>query len=567
MDKKILVVEDELAVQKLFVRILAECGYDVKGVDCFDAALQAMAETGFDLVISDIMLGGKSGLDLLKVAQERGCDAYFVLITGFPSLAAAQDALRHGAFDFLTKPVSKEALMRTARTVLQHKAVRDEKEQMRANLEAIFNSVQDAIITVDAGGTLLQINEPATDLCGIQPAHIGTPLAALLDSCCRHCVKILNQVVSTQQRVEPHKIVCPKRGRPAKVFTVSASPLQYGQGGCSGAVMVFKDETQLVAMERALAERRQLHRLIGSSASMRAIFSLIEDLADVETTVLITGETGTGKELVADAIHNQGRRKEGAFVRVNCAALTETLLESELFGHVRGAFTGALQERVGRFQLADKGTLFLDEIGDISPGMQVRLLRVLQERQFERVGDTKTIDVDVRVIAATNHDLQKRIAEGRFREDLYYRLKVVEIHIPPLRDRRDDIPLMLKHFIQRFNIRFKKQIEDVSEPVLQICMNYGWPGNIRELEHVVEHAFVVCRTPIIELHHLPVDFQQMSSPVATRAASIPPPDSEEASIRQALLQTNWRREEAARLLEMSRSTFFRKMRQYGISRG
>ena len=296
----------------------------------------------------------------------------------------------------------------------------------------------------------------------------------------------------------------------------------------------------------------------------------------VETTTLIIGQSGTGKELVAEAIHNQGTRKNGPMVRVNCAALTETLLESELFGHVRGAFTGAIQERVGRFQLADKGTLFLDEIGDISPALQVRLLRVLQEKNFEPVGGTTTLKVDVRVIAATNKDLSQLVKEGLFREDLLYRLKVVEIRIPPLRERKEDIPLLTEHFIQKFQSHFQKDIEKLSDSAIQALMNHAWPGNVRELEHAIEHAFVVCRHDTIDLEHLPINLHQTVQHQTVQHQTIEPsfattsqngePKTEAERLYQALETTNWRREEAADLMGMSRSTFFRRIKKHGIKK-
>ena len=566
MHERVLIVEDETAMQAMLTYILSKQGYQVSGADSYHTAVQMMAESPCDVVVSDLMLGQKTGLDLLKTFQEYGYDAYTIVITGFPTLQSAQEALRYGAFDYLTKPVRKEALVRAVELALKHKAIRDEKERLRANLEAIFYSVDNAIITVDSQFNLLEVNEAASQLCHIQTTEVGQPLESPVQHCMGECVATLKQAFIAKRKVNQRRLVCHREDKPAQVVNITASPLLNRKSHFSGAVMVISDETKLANMEKALATRHQFHRLVGKSQAMQSIFSLIEDLADVETTVLITGASGTGKELVAEAIHNQGARKDQILVRVNCAALTETLLESELFGHVKGAFTGALTHKIGRFQLANKGTLFLDEIGDISPAMQVKLLRVLQEKQFERVGDTQTIKVDVRVIAATHQNLPECIVAGKFREDLYYRLKVVEIVIPPLCQRPEDIPALVDHCIHHFNHRFHKQIDAASEAVLQIFLNHVWPGNVRELQHAIEHAFVVCRDPIITPEHLPADLQNRPSYPPQTKAIISATASEEEKILQALRQTNWRRKEAAKILGMGRSTFFRKLKKYGISK-
>jgi two-component system response regulator HydG len=289
---------------------------------------------------------------------------------------------------------------------------------------------------------------------------------------------------------------------------------------------------------------------------------MIRDLADVRTTVLITGESGTGKELVVNALHHCGDRRHGPLVKVNCAALSENLLESELFGHVAGAFTGAVKEKVGRFKRADGGTIFLDEIGEISQRMQLRLLRVIENMEFERVGDATPIKVDVRLVAATNRDLRERVASGEFREDLYYRLKVVQIPVPPLRERRDDIPLLVEHFRRDFNRKFGKEIRGISSEVERMFLDYPWHGNVRELGNLLEHSFVRCRQSVITAENLPPDFLKYFE---SRAMSTDrSPEDEARAIRQALEQAGGNKTEAARLLGMSRRTIYRKLELLGI---
>jgi len=300
------------------------------------------------------------------------------------------------------------------------------------------------------------------------------------------------------------------------------------------------------------------------------VFSLIDNVKDIDTTVLITGPSGTGKELVARAIHYGGLRADAPFVVVNCSALAENLLESELFGHVKGAFTGAVKDKVGRFQLAAHGTIFLDEIGDISPMIQLKLLRVLETKEFERVGDPTPIRADVRIISATNRDLKQRVKDGLFREDLYYRLKVVEINTPPLSERREDIPLLVEHFLALFNERFNKRIQDISKGVGTFFMEYDWPGNIRELRHMLEHAFVMCQGPVIEVEHLPNETRTyLAGSVVDRTPGVirVPHHLRKEDVEAALKKAGWNKVQTANLLGISRPTLYKMMRDYNIGNG
>jgi Nif-specific regulatory protein len=260
-------------------------------------------------------------------------------------------------------------------------------------------------------------------------------------------------------------------------------------------------------LQRRLRERFQPENIIGTSKKMLQVFDMIRQVADSHTTVLILGESGTGKELIANALHQNSERADRAFIKVNCGALPENLVESELFGHEKGAFTGAVKTRKGRFELADKGTIFLDEVGELSPGMQVKLLRVLQEHTFERVGGTETIEVDVRIIAATSRDLEQRIEEGEFRQDLYYRLNVFPIHMPPLRERKSDIMLLADHFVEKYGDLHDEQVRRISTPAIDMLLAYHWPGNVRELENCVERAVLMSTDGVIHGHHLPPSLQ------------------------------------------------------------
>ena len=319
-------------------------------------------------------------------------------------------------------------------------------------------------------------------------------------------------------------------------------------------------------LRKKLARQYSFDDVISKNPRMQEIFQLAHEIASLRSTVLIQGESGTGKEMVARAIHHAGDRAAKPFVAVSCAALAETLLESELFGHEKGAFTGAAQQKRGKFEMADGGTIFLDEIGDISPKLQVDLLRVLQERSFYRVGGSEEVRVDVRVIAATHVNLQEAVAAGRFRDDLFYRLNVIEIRIPPLRDRREDVPLLARHFLERLSHELGKDIGDISEGGLKVLMDYNWPGNVRELENAIERAMVTCRGRILNEE----DFAFLAHNGAARAWTIPAgatlQEMEKQLIAATLQRTDGNIKESASILGIDRSTLYEKIKKYEIPR-
>ena len=307
--------------------------------------------------------------------------------------------------------------------------------------------------------------------------------------------------------------------------------------------------------------------IIGKSPKLLSILDIVRQVAPTKATVLITGESGTGKELIANAIHYNSPRAKGPFIKVNCAALPETLLESELFGHEKGAFTGAYQTRIGRFEAADGGTLFLDEIGTLGSAVQVKLLRVLQEREFERVGGTKTIKVDVRLITATNTDLSTAVKEGRFREDLFWRINVVRINMPPLRERREDIPLLVHHFIRKFAAENSRPIKGISEEALQVLLHYDFPGNVRELENIIESAVVLCRGDTITPELLPegVRSSAQNRQNLTIPLGLPFEEIERRVIEATLAYAGGNKTKTARILKIGKRTLFRKLKKYGIT--
>ena len=320
--------------------------------------------------------------------------------------------------------------------------------------------------------------------------------------------------------------------------------------------------TENILLRKRLTEQYEYEDIIGRSEAMQEVFSMIKAVTDTNATVLITGETGTGKELVARAIHSNSSQRYGPFVATSCGALPETLLESELFGYEKGAFTGADRTKKGRFELANEGTLFLDEVGDISMKTQIRLLRVLQEKSFSRLGGTEQIKVDVRLVSATNRDLVAAIEEGSFRSDLYYRLNVVSIQLPPLRERIDDVPLLAAHFINKYNVEFNKKFDRVDRKAMDFMMDYHWPGNVRELENVIERALVIDQGPQMKVKHLP--FCNIESPLTEEPRSLQ--EVEKSHIEKMLQRNDWNIAKTARLLNIDRSTLHKKIKKFGLER-
>ncbi|NOR65655.1 MAG: response regulator [Candidatus Scalindua sp.] len=559
---KVLIIDDEENIRFTFEDFFSDEGYEVATAEDYDDALKMIEVSDIDLILADINLKGKSGIDILKEVKTRKLNCPVIMITAAPDLDTASDALRLGAFDYVSKPVQLDSLMRIIKTAMKHKTLADEKEKYRSNLEAIFKSVKDSIITVDKDMIIIEINEAAKKICHLSRDSVGKPFKSLLTHCNGRCVDALEETVKGKAPIEIYHLECRHSFCPQQVVTVNTYPLINKAKVFTGAVLVVRDETHLADLEREMKERQRLHNIIGKSEKMQTIYSYIEDLADVQSTVLITGESGTGKELVADALHYKGGRNHKSLVKVNCSALSDNLLESELFGHIKGSFTGAVKNRVGRFKVADGGTILLDEIGDMPLRIQVKLLRVLQEKTFERVGESTSIKVDVRVVACTNQDLREKIAKGEFREDLYYRLNVVEICVPPLRERKEDIPSLIGYFVKKFNKKINKNILSISSDVQKVFMDYSWPGNVRELEHALEHAFILCHQKTITLKHLPPVFENFSTAKAHFFKNMGV--DEKQVIVQALEKSAGNKTMAARLLGISRRNIYRKIKDYKI---
>jgi DNA-binding NtrC family response regulator len=456
--KQVLVADDEDNLRRVLKAQLQHDGYEVHSVADGAAVLQAMSEHHIDVLITDLRMPKLDGMKVLKAVSDRYPHVPVIMITAHGTVDTAVEALKLGAFDYVTKPFDRAELRR-----------------------------------------------------------------------------VVSKAAKTRELSQAH---------------VSGDPSERGR-----------------------------YRIIGQSKPMHGVYEAIEKVADTPSTVLITGESGTGKELIARALHENSARKDKPFVSVNCAAIPPDLLESELFGYERGAFTGAVTSKPGRFELAHGGTLFLDEIGEIPVSMQVKLLRALQEQQFERVGGIKTISVNVRLIAATNRDLKARIADGGFREDLYYRLNVVHVQLPPLRERPSDIPLLIEHFVQKFNAKLDRSVTGFEDEALRRLLVYAWPGNIRELENVVERCMIFAEDGEVGAQHLPAEIQdsdgaaprlvpgldatpgQTGLKEAVREATL---KLEREFIRRALEQTGGNVTHTARLLKISRKSLQNKMKELGL---
>jgi two-component system, NtrC family, response regulator HydG len=435
------------------VRGLAEAGHEVEEASNGNMAIERLHAGHFDIVLSDLKMGGSDGLDVLRTTRALHPTTAVILMTAFGSVGTAVEAMKSGAFDYVQKPFEIEEMEVKIEKALELKRLKHELEYLRDAQQDIY----------------------------------------------------------------------------------------------------------------------QFDRIVGSSAALQRVLDIVKKVAKSNTTVLIRGETGTGKELIAGAIHHNSLRNSRNFVKVNCAALQENLLESELFGHEKGAFTGADKQRIGRFEQADGGTLFLDEIGDMSPSTQAKILRVLQEHEFERLGGTRTLSVDVRLIAATNRDLSAMVTAGQFREDLYYRLNVVSIEMPPLRERKDDIVPLATNFIARFAGELKKKIEGIDPDAQKLLMRYNWPGNIRELENTVERAILLAEGKSIASADLRLG--EVATAGSTRdhapvvripPSGIPLDDIERHALVEALKMSNWVQKDAAELLSISPRVMNYKIKVLGI---
>jgi PAS domain S-box-containing protein len=436
-------------------------------------------------------------------------------------------------------------------------------------LQSILNSVSEGVMTLDQNWKILTWNSAAERITGFHREEVvGQKCKKILRSplCRKHCP--VDKALARGRPYQDVPVTILNTRNEVLHLLVNAAPLYDENGQIIGGLETFRDVSDSYWMREELHQQYDFENIIGQSEAMQRVFDAVGSLIHTDTSVLIQGESGTGKELIARALHFHGPRRHKSFVAINCSALPENLLESELFGFVRGAFTGATQTRVGKFEMANGGTLFLDEIAEISQAVQVKLLRVLEEREFQRLGENKSVKIDVRLITATNKNLFKDVLDGSFREDLYYRLSVYPLDLPPLRDRNEDIPLLLDHFIDKFNKQMGRKIQGITQGVLDILERYHWPGNIREFANAVEYAFVHSKSLLIHPEDLPQGI--LLSPEANLPKRGSRADEtldlvEKELILRELEESNWKKNLVAKRLGMSRSTLWRKMTKYGIT--
>jgi PAS domain S-box-containing protein len=432
--------------------------------------------------------------------------------------------------------------------------------------QIILDSVTDGVFTVDREWRITSFNTAAERITGVpHDKAIGQRCCDVFRaSICESECAIRSTIESGRPIVNQAIYIIDSRGHKVPI-SISTAIIRDQSGNLVGGVETFRDLSLVEELRKEIEGRYSFADIIGRSPAMQSLFQLLPAVAESDSTVLISGESGTGKELVARAIHDLSPRKRQPFVAINCGALPDTLLESELFGHKAGAFTDARKDKPGRFAIADGGTILLDEIGDISPAMQVRLLRVLQERVFEPLGSVTPVQVDVRVVTATHHDLRDLVHQGRFREDLFYRINVFRLDLPPLRDRREDIPLLVDHFVSRFNTLQNKDVAGVSGDVMNVLMRCDFPGNTRELENIVEHAFVLCRQGMIELHHLPQEILEAAGlPTTKMRPGATLKSIETFHIADAIRRHEGNRKAAAEELGIHPTTLRRKIKELGI---
>lgn len=452
--------------------------------------------------------------------------------------------------------------------------------EQKNKLDAIFNSNIEGTFTIDNNWTITSFNKSAEEITGYKTTEaVGQKCWSVFNSTiCRNGCHMETTMLKGKHTIGNELEIIGKNNRKVPI-RVNSSVLVNNNKEIIGAVETFIDVSEIKNLSSHLVDFYKFENIIGTNRQLQQLLHVIDSVSQTDSTVLITGESGTGKELAARAIHLNSSRKNAPFIPVNCSAFAESLIESELFGHEAGAFTGASKTKIGRFELAQRGTLFLDEIGDLTSAVQTKLLRVLETLEFERVGGNNTIKLDTRIIVATNKDLLNEIKLGRFREDLFYRINVINIHLPPLRERKDDLPLLINHYIGIFNRKFSKNIRQFSSSSFELLADYNFPGNIRELENIVEHAFILCSGDTIDIDHLPKRIKEKSPlpPTSWNWSGIDTPISEPVRILDkfnyaerdviitALKNNNGSRILAAKELGINPSTLWRKMKKLTIS--
>lgn len=576
----ILIVDDTPSNLAVLFPVLSGHGYDVYIADSGESALRRLEQVRPDLIMLDVLMPGMDGFATCEQIKLRPQlrDVPVIFMTALADLVDKVRGFALGAVDYITKPFQQEEVVARVGVHIALQQLQRRLAESEQRLARIIDSALDAILAVDSTGTVTVFNAAAARMFRCTPAVArGQPIASFLSTELHaRLVEFLHSSAAGPAMWLPEGYSARRDDGP---FPIEATFSRIDAGGQNRCTIMLRDVQERHAAE---AERQRLRGLtlylqeelqeLGEAdqianrcPSLRQVMQTVNQVALTDATVLITGETGSGKELIARALHHASARRERVMVKLNCAAIVPTLVESELFGHEKGAFTGAIGRKLGRFELADHGTLFLDEVGDLPLDVQAKLLRVLQEGEFERVGGTQTIHVDVRIIAATHRNLADLVQSAAFRSDLYYRLHVLPITVPPLRERLADFPVLVPHFIRYYARRYHKHIEVVPQEVLSVLQAHTWPGNIRELQHVIERAVILNEGPLLTLK------DDLNSPKATGPAlQIETLECmERTHIIRALKMTGGRisgKGGAAELLGLKRSTLESRMKKLGITR-
>ncbi|MBI9086263.1 MAG: sigma 54-interacting transcriptional regulator [Desulfobacterales bacterium] len=439
------------------------------------------------------------------------------------------------------------------------------------NMKIVLDNLDVGIFTVNRGGLITFFNTAAEKILGYtRDQLLGGACHTIFHGDPSPDVNLLKaSIADGKPRRTPNGRMVTVHGVTVPI-SANYMAMRNEKGSIVGGLATFHDLTLIHRLTQAVSDRYTYHDMVGKSPAMKKIFEMVSVVAETDATILIQGATGTGKDILAKVIHSMGKRSEKPFVKVNCAAIPDNLLESELFGYARGAFTGAHQDKPGRFELADQGTIFLDEIGDIPISLQAKLLRVLEDREFYPLGSRRTRKVDVRIISATNRELEKRVAQGLFREDLFYRLNVMQIKLPLLKDRREDLPLLIPHIVRKLSASKENPPTELSKAVMDVLLNHDYPGNIRELENILEHALIICRGDMVKPEHLPVFLQNRDSPEKAALSVAHRPNTGAAGAeREEILQTlgrfNGHKTKTAQSLGIDRTTLWRKMKKFGLA--
>ena len=581
----VLIVDDNPANLRVLVELLSRQDLEVSIAEEGERALEQADFVRPDLILLDVMMPEMDGFTTCRLLKERPAtrDIPIIFMTALTDTADKVKGFALGAVDYITKPFQSEEVLARVTTHLALQQLKQRLKEKEERLSGIIESAMDAIIAIDQNGRVTLFNRAAERIfrCAAGTA-IGQPYKRFLSE--RLCQVLTEYVSGGAAGRPPQAPIWVSQAHQAvradgEIFTIEASLSHAKAGGQAIYTLILRDIEERKKAEAEVGKLRGLtqyleeelraaqegEELIGATGGLSEVMSQVRQVAGTDATVLIIGETGTGKEPISQAIHRLSPRKDKPLVKLNCAALPENLIESELFGHEKGAFTGALARKPGRFELANGGTLFLDEIGELPLDLQAKLLRVLQEGEFERLGGTHTLKVDVRIIAATNRDLSRRAQEGQFRPDLYYRLSVFPITLPPLRERQDDILPLVTHFVHKYAAKYGKTIESVSEPQLAALQNYAWPGNVRELQHVLERAVILTQGTCLALGN----WFQEARPGSPSSRIDTLEEVERAHIVKALEAANWRLSGtggAAEILGLKYTTLQSRMQKLGIAR-